>query len=75
VVGSSGGSSMQFLVSYADESGLQAQGTSPQPFAAVGERIPFSFVFYSTANQPITISTVASGGSPVYGFHLRLEQM
>jgi hypothetical protein len=76
VTGSSPGSAMQFVVDYKDEGGFQSQTTgTPVPFGSVGEKIPFSFEFYSVAGQPITISMIATGGNPVYGFHVRLEEL
>jgi hypothetical protein len=70
------GTSMQFVVDYADESGFQAENSGlPVPFQGVRDKLPFSIVFYCRPGQPIDISTVATGGSPNYTLHLRLEEL
>jgi hypothetical protein len=70
------GSTMQFVTGYTDEAGLQFQNTGlPVSFQAGGDKLPFSFVFYSEPGKPITISTVVTGGSPTYTIHLRLEAL
>jgi hypothetical protein len=70
------GSNMQFVVDYKDEGGFQAQSTGiPVQFSQIGNKIPFSFEFYSVAGQPITINMIATGGNPSYGFHVRLQQI
>jgi len=70
------GSTMQFVLNYADEGGLEAQTSgSPVNFGSAGDKLPFSLVFYCTPGQPISISTIASGGSPNYTVHLRLEAL
>lgn len=69
------GSTMQFVTDYTDESGIQVQNTGlPIPFQSVGNDLPFSFVFYSQAGTPITISMIAAG-NPTYTIHLRLEAL
>jgi len=68
------GGSMQFALGYTDETGLQTQYAGQPNFAIVGANVPFSFVFYSMAGQPITVSTVTTGG-PTYTIHLRLEAL
>jgi hypothetical protein len=76
VTTASNGSTMQFQASYYDESGLQSQTSgAPIPFQSVGEKLPFSFVIYSQANSPISISMVTLGGNPTYTVHLRLEAL
>lgn len=76
VTGAATGSTMQFLTGYTDESGVQAQNTGlPVPFQGVGDKLPFSFVFYAQAGTPITISTVTASGNPTYTIHLRLEAL
>ena len=69
------GGSMQFLAGYTDEVRGQMQTNGfPIPFNAPGANLPFSFVFFSEAGKPITISTVTTGG-PTYTIHLRLEAL
>jgi len=69
------GGSMQFQLGYTDEVAAQTQSTgAPAPFNSNGANLPFSFVFYSVAGKPITITTVATG-SPTYTIHLRLEAL
>jgi hypothetical protein len=69
------GATMQFVSGYTDEVGNQTQTNGePIPFALVGAKLPFSFVFYSEQSKPITISTVTTGG-PAYTIHLRLEAL
>lgn len=66
---------MQFVVGYTDETGVQAQSTGyPTSFDVYGDKLPFSFVFYSQAGKPVTITTVSTGG-PAYTIHLRLEAL
>jgi len=70
------GSTMRFVVSYADETGSKSQSTGlPTAFQSAGDFIPFSFVFYCVPNTPIAITTVAAGGTPTYTVHLRLEAL
>ncbi len=69
------GGSMQFILGYTDEVRGQIQMNGfPIPFAAPGANLPFSFVFFSQPEKPITISTVTTGG-PTYTIHLRLEAL
>jgi len=68
------GGSMQLVLGYADETGIQTQYAGQPNFGAVGANLPFSLVFYSQAGQPITIATVTTGG-PTYTIHLRLEAL
>ncbi|HTR48115.1 MAG TPA: hypothetical protein VMM16_12090 [Verrucomicrobiae bacterium] len=76
VVGAYNGSTMQFATDYTDESGLQAQTTGlPVSFQGVGDKLPFSFAFFSESGKPITISAIVSGGNPTYMIHLRLEAL
>lgn len=67
---------IQFIVMYSDETGPQAETSgNPMPFGGVGEKLPFSMVFYCAPGKPISISLVALGGSPSYTFHIRLEEL
>jgi hypothetical protein len=67
--------SMQFVAGYTDETGTQVQSTGlPTSFDVYGDKLPFSFVFYSQAGKPVTITTVSTGG-PTYTIHLRLEAL
>lgn len=69
------GGSMQFLANYSDETGAQTQSTGlPIAFGNAGNKLPFSFVFYSQPGKPITITIVTTGG-PTYTIHLRLEAL
>lgn len=68
------GATMEFHLGYTDETGLQLQSTPSTAFGVNGNKVPFSFVFYSAPGTPVTITTVASG-TPVYGIHLRLEAL
>lgn len=72
---SASGATMQFMVSYTDESGIQSQTSNLVSFQSVGDKLPFSLVFYSVGGAPITISTLATGSSPSYTLHLRLEAL
>jgi hypothetical protein len=57
------------------ETGSQSQSTGvPIPFAAVGAKIPFEFVFSAAASTPIGFTNTTTN-SPTYGFHLRLEAL
>jgi hypothetical protein len=76
VTSSAPSSTMQFRVTYTDESGPQAETSGiPAPFGSVGDKIPFSLVFYCASGTPIDISLTAAGGSPSYTFHIRLEEL
>jgi len=76
VTSSSSGATMQFVADYTDESGVQSQSTGlPVSFQGVGDKLPFSFVFYCESGKPITISTSVAGGNPTYTIHLRLEAL
>lgn len=76
VTGATSGSSAQFVVNYTDEAVAQYQNTGvPLTFQKVGDKIPFSFVFYSQSGEPISISILITGGSPTYAFHVRLESL
>lgn len=76
VTGASAGSTMQFVTTYTDESGLQSQTTgNPISFQGVGEKLPFSFDLYAQPSTPIAISTIAGTGNPTYTLHLRLEAL
>ena len=70
------GAQMQFVVTYSDETGAQYQNTgAPILFQSVGQRLPFSFVFYSDAAKPISVAMVTTGNQPTYTVHLRLEAL
>jgi hypothetical protein len=69
------GSTLQFVAGYTDEVMAQTQTTgTPTLIGVPGANVPFSFVFFSQAGKPITISTVTNGG-PTYTIHLRLEAL
>lgn len=69
------GATMQFLVSYTDETGIQSQTSNLVSFQSVGDKLPFSLVFYSVGGAPISISTLATGVNPSYTLHIRLEAL
>jgi len=76
VTSSAPAATMQFMAMYSDESGPQAETSgNPVPFGGVGEKLPFSTVFYCMPGTPISISLVTLGGSPSYTFHIRLEEL
>lgn len=68
------GSTMQFVLGYADETGTQVQTTPTVPFAFTGGILPFTFVFYAQPATPITITAVTTTGQN-YSVHLRLEAL
>ncbi len=69
------GSTMNFAVQYTDETGAQTQDTgNPIPFAIVGSKLPFQFIFHSELGKTVSY-TVSTSSSATYGFHLRLEAL
>lgn len=76
VVSPAPGSTMQVAIGYFDESGKQVQNNGLAiPFETVGETLPFSCVFWSQSQSPITITMNVAGGSPTYTVHVRLEEL